>query len=97
MKVETLDRLIRDSGVTVQENVRRFEVADIKIEMIRDKCNELEKRMNSLEDNFNAPVERLADTIRDNVVVPLLRRTLKPEGISLSKDDKLLVIGSIVV
>ena len=34
--------------------------------------------MRNWEDNFYVPVERLADNIRDNVVVPLLRMVQKP-------------------
>lgn len=34
--------------------------------------------------------------LRDNIVIPLLRRAQKPEGLEIRRDDKLLEIGSLI-
>ncbi|MFC2017117.1 hypothetical protein ACFLUD_01725 [Chloroflexota bacterium] len=96
MKVETLERLLRDNGVERRGNLYEIEVTNIKIEMIKERCKVLEKRMNTWEDNFNVPVEELADNIRNSVVVPLLRMVQKPQGFEFERNEKLFEIGSII-
>ena len=94
--VGTLDRLLRDNGVERKGNLYEIEVTNINIEMLKERCKELEKRVNTWEDNFYVPVERLADDIRNNIVIPLLRMVQKPNTLEIKRDDKLLQIGSIV-
>ena len=94
--VGTLDRLLRDNGVERKGNLYEIEVTNIKIEMLKERCKELEKRVNTWEDNFDVPVERLADDIRNNVIVPLLRMVQEPKGFLIKRDDNLLEIGNIV-
>lgn len=94
--VGTLDHLLRDNGVERKGNLYEIEVTNIKIEMLKERCKELEKRVNNWEDNFDVPVERLADDIRNNVVIPLLRMVQKPKGLEIKRDDRLLQISSIL-
>ncbi len=93
--VGTLDRLLRDNGVERKGNLYEIEVTNINIEMLKERCKELEKRVNTWEDNFDVPVESLADDIRNNIVIPLLRMAQKPKGLEIKRDDKLLQIGSL--
>ena len=92
--VGTLDRLLRDNGVERKGKLYEIEVTNINIEILKERCKELEKRVNNWEDNFDVPVERLADDIRNNIVIPLLRMVQKPEGVEIRRVDKLLEIGS---
>ena len=94
--VGTLDRLLRDNGVERKGNLYEIEVTNINIEILKERCKELEKRVNTWEDNFDVPVERLADDIRNNIVIPLLRMAQKPKGLEIKRDDNLLKIGSIL-
>ena len=94
--VGTLDRLLRDNGVERKGNLYEIEVTNINIEILKERCKELEGRVKTWEDNFDVPVERLADDIRNNIVVPLLRMAQKPKGLEIKRDDKLLQISSIV-
>ena len=93
--IRTLDRLLRDNGVEGKSSLYEIEVTNINIEMLKERCKELEKRVDTWEDNFDVPVERLADDIRNNVIVPLLRMAQKPKGLDIKRDDNLLKIGSL--
>ena len=62
--------------------------------MLKKKCKELEKRVNTWEDNFDVPVERLADDICDNIVIPLRRMARKPKWLEIERNGNLLDISS---
>lgn len=85
----------RDNGVERKGKLYEIEVTNINIEILKEKCKDLEKRVSTWEDNFHVPVEKLADDIRNNIVIPLLRMAQKPEGLEIKRDDKLLNIGNL--
>ena len=96
IKVETLDRLISDSGVTRKERVSDIDKAVLRIEILQESVNSLNRDMRALENSYSVPVEELADNIRNNVVVPLLRMAQRPNRLEFIREDKLLDIGNII-
>jgi|GEM_PF-1705860 len=93
MTVGTLDRLLSDSNIARQERISDAEKAMLRIDILQENVNSLNKDMRALENSLNVPVEELADNIRNYVVVPLLRMAQKPDGLEVMRDDKLLDIG----
>lgn len=94
--VGTLDRLLRDNSITKHERASDSEKLMLRVDILQEKVNSLYRDMRALENSYSVPVEELADNIRDNVVVPLLRMVQKPEGLEIRRDDKLLEIGSLI-
>ncbi|MFC1912666.1 hypothetical protein ACFLX7_00490 [Chloroflexota bacterium] len=94
MRVETLDRLISDSNITRQERVSDIDKATLRIEILQESVNSLNRDVRALESSFSVPVEELADSIRNHVVVPLLKMVQRPGGLELKRENKLLDIGS---
>ena len=94
IKVETLDRLISDSGVTRKERMSDIDKAALRIEILQESVNSLNRDMRALENSYSVPVEELANNIRNYVVVPLLKMAQRPGGWDMQRGDRLLDIGS---
>ena len=96
MKIETLDCLLNDSNITRQERVSDSDKAMLRIEILQESVNSLNRDMRALENSYSVPVEHLADNIRDYVIVPLLKMAQRPGGLGIRREDKLLGIGDVV-
>ena len=96
MKIDTLDRLISDSNVTRQERMSDIDKTMLRLEILQESVNSLNRDVKALENNFIVPVEELADNIRNYVVVPLLKMAQRPEGLEVKKADNLLDVDSII-
>jgi len=94
--VGTLDRLLRDNSITKHEKASDAEKLMLRVDILQEKVSSLYRDMRALENSYSVPVEELADNIRDNVVVPLLRMAQRTEGFEIKRDDNLLQIGSML-
>lgn len=93
--VGTLDRLLKDNSITKRERTSDVEIIKLRVDVLQEKVSSLYRDMRALENSYSVPVEELADSIRNHVVVPLLRMAQKPEGLEIRRDEKSLKIGSL--
>ena len=82
--VATLDHMLRDNGVERKGNLYEIEVTNIKIEMLKERCKELEKRVNTWEDRRKA--RRLSISDIPGNKLPLLREMIEKEKAWLYKN-----------
>ena len=96
MRVDTLERLVNDRDAERNERVSDVERVLLKVEILQENVSQLNRDMRALETNYNVPVEQLADSIRDNIVIPLLRLAQRPYGLKFQSEENLLEVGDLL-
>ena len=94
--LRTLDSLIRDKNGTELERVTDIERVMLRVDILQEGVNGLNRDMRALENSYSVPVEELADNIRNYVVIPLLRMAQKTDRVRVLRDNNLLDISEVL-
>ncbi|MFC1918805.1 hypothetical protein ACFLWW_02380 [Chloroflexota bacterium] len=93
MTIDTLDRLVRDNSVTRQQRINDIDRVVLRVDILQEAVNGLNRDMRALENSYKVPVEELADNIRNYIVIPLLKMAQQPDRFEDMRAERLLDIG----